>query len=147
VKTTFQIKGLATALNKVNAALADVQGKTTAGLLEAGLLVQGRAQKKVPVEYGVLRASAFTRKALKANKATGVAGEVGTVIVGFGAAYALYVHENLEQKLKGEPRKSGKGVYWGPDGEPKFLENALRRSNGDILKIVQKRAKIRGGKK
>ena len=48
-----------------------------------------------------------------------------TVSVGYETPYALYVHENLEMVLEGEPRSSGIGVYWGRPNAPgrsKFLE-------------------------
>lgn len=44
------------------------------------------------------------------------------VVVGFRAPYALPVHEKVEMKWRGLPRKSGIGVYWGPSGKAKFLE-------------------------
>lgn len=142
MKFGFKVEGISTVIGKLNTQIKETTGLTTQGLLAAGLFVQRAAQKKVPVEYGVLRASAYTRKdPARAFLA------IAPVEVGFSAAYALYVHENMEQKLKGEPRPSGLGVYWGPHGEPKFLENALRESVKDILQIVQKRAKINGGKR
>lgn len=48
------------------------------------------------------------------------------VIVGFAAPYARAVHEMVEMKLQGQPRPSGRGVYWGPHGEAKFLERPAR---------------------
>lgn len=51
-----------------------------------------------------------------------------SVIVGYTASYALYVHENLEMKWKGMPRHNGKGNYWDPQGrgQSKFLEQPAR---------------------
>lgn len=51
------------------------------------------------------------------------------VVVGYSAPYAVYVHENMEMKLEGEPRPSGIGVYWGrptAPGQSKFLEEPAR---------------------
>lgn len=123
-----KIKGLDKAIAEVNKAIGKIQGVTMGGLMSAGLLVQRRAQERVPVEYGNLRGSAYTRKTPENPK---------RVEVGFSAAYAFYVHENLEQKWKGQERRSGLGQYWGPKGEPKFLENALRDSKADILATVK----------
>lgn len=120
------VEGLAQVLSNLNRQIAKVKGNRTAGLMAAGLLVQRRSQQKVPVQYGKLRASAYTRKETEE-----------TVIVGYSAVYARRVHENLAQKWKGKPRKSGLGVYWGPDGEPKFLERAFRRSKSEIVQIVR----------
>jgi len=88
-----------------------------AGLLEAGLQVQRVAQERTPVDTGNLKNSAFTRKE----------GEM-SVLVGFNAAYAVFVHENLEAKH--------------PTGQAKFLESALRDNRDAILRIIQERAKV-----
>lgn len=124
-------EGMSRVLSNLNREIAKVKVKRMAGLMAAGLLVQRRAQKKVPVQYGKLRASAYTRRETES-----------TVVVGFSAVYARRVHENLAQKLKGQPRKGrngkpGIGVYWGPDGEPKFLERAFRQSRSEIVQIVR----------
>lgn len=71
--------------------------------------------------------------------------ERASVVVGYTAAYALFVHENMEMKLEGQPRPSGLGVYWGPEGAgPKFLEGPARE-NRDVLAEIVKTA-IRQGK-
>lgn len=62
------------------------------------------------------------------------------VAVGYSTAYALYVHENIEMKWRGLPRRHpAKGVYWGPKGQAKFLEQPFRELNrsgvtGDIVR-------------
>lgn len=119
-------EGMSAVLNNLNRQISRVKGNRMAGLMAAGLLVQRRSQQKVPVQYGKLRASAYTRKETE-----------DSVVVGYSAVYARRVHENLEQKLKGQPRKSGIGVYWGPEGEPKYLEKAFRRSRSEIVSIVR----------
>ena len=72
-----------------------------------------------------------------------------TVVVGFTAAYALYVHENMEMKLKGKSRrKPGKGYYWDPQGiaGPKFLERPARElsNSGELGRILT--SVVKGGK-
>lgn len=91
-------------------------------LLYLGLMVESRAKGKTPVEYGFLRASAFTERDA----------EGFNVRVGFSAAYAPYVHEATDEKLRGMPRPSGLGTYWSP-GESKFLEKAIE----EIRPLVQ----------
>lgn len=61
-----------------------------------------------------------------------------TGTVGYTSNYALFVHENIVQKLAGEPRPSGLGVYWGPAGEPKFLEGPAREMADELGKTVSK---------
>lgn len=117
-------------LEELNAALSRlapvVSEEAQAGLFAGGLIIQRESQKNTPVEYNVLRASAFTNKKPKG------------VEVGYGAEYAIYVHENMEQTLKGEPRESGLGTYWNPGG-PKFLEKAVNENAGEVFEQVRKR--------
>lgn len=61
--------------------------------------------------------------------------------IGFEAPYAIFVHENMQQKWKGLPRRPPKkGVYWGPAGEPKYLSRTMQRmrSSGEISRMIQK---------
>ena len=65
-----------------------------------------------------------------------------SVVVGYSAGYALYVHEAVGMKLKGLPRQPpGKGLYWDPQGraQAKFLEQPARElsNDGTLGKIVQ----------
>lgn len=119
------LEGLERVLANLNKEIAKKQEKQMAGMMAAGLLIQRRSQKLVPREKGILHASAYTRKDGPA-----------AVVVGYGASYALAVHENLEAKLKGTPRPSGLGVYWGPSGQPKFLEQPFREGKKDILETI-----------
>lgn len=81
-----------------------------------------------------------------------------SVTVGYTAAYAMYVHENIEMKWKGIPRdprlretKSGKhqdnprprkvnphGLFWDPQGQgqAKFLEAPARYLKPELRNIV-----------
>jgi hypothetical protein len=125
--------------------------KVELGLKTAGLYLQRASQLLVPVDLGVLKASAFTRAEGK--------GFSTLVIVGYTAFYAMFVHENVEMKLKGLPRGafrfkddvdmienlektySNRGNYWDPAGrgQAKFLEaparDETRRKN--MLNIVK----------
>jgi hypothetical protein len=127
-------RGIEEVLANINREISEIQGRGVDGLLEAGLSLQRRSQSKVPVEYGNLRASAYTRKSID---------EPLTVEVGFSAAYALEVHENLELKRAGQPRPSGLGVYWGPKGEPKFLESTVTEGASDFVEIVRRKAAVK----
>lgn len=85
-----------------------------------------------------------------------------SVIVGYTAAYALSVHENVEMKWKGLPRgagfsrkdgvvrfsskilktgsvgNTGKGFYWDPQGkaQAKFLEAPARTLRPELARII-----------
>ncbi len=121
---------------KLTAELARIKGQSIAGLLEVGLRVERDAKLKVPREYGALVGSGYTQKSPSVE---------GAVEVGFTSDYAVYVHENLEQKLKGQPRPSGKGVYWGPDGEPRFLAKAADKAVEYAAEVIAKHAAVKGG--
>lgn len=141
MKVKVEIKGLAEVNKALNSTIAKYPGATLAGLIEIGLKIQRDAQERVPVWLGKLKASAYTRKAIDHPSA---------VEVGFTAAYAAAVHENVEMKLAGKPRPNRKGhpkgtVYWGPKGEAKFLEKAVRRAEQGLARglanSVKKRVK------
>jgi hypothetical protein len=125
-----KVEGLQRTLDNLNKKIADAKNASQEGLFAAALFAQGEAQKLVPVEYGNLRGSAFTRKTPESKP------DELSVEVGFGAAYAIYIHENMEQVLKGQPRPSGLGVYWGPSGQPKFLEAPIQANHDKILRII-----------
>ncbi len=58
--------------------------------------------------------------------------------IGYGANYALYVHE-ASGKLAGQPRANGKGNYWDPNGEPKFLlKGATETAQNDLEAILRR---------
>lgn len=81
----------------------------------AGLLVQREAQKKTPVDTGLLRKSARTL----ANGS----GFDTTVSVSFSTAYAIYVHEDLEA--------------YHEVGQAKFLERAALENREEIIRMVK----------
>jgi len=104
---------LSVVLNNLNRQIGNIKQRSSAGLLAAGLLVQRGAQKKVPVLTGNLKGSAYTRK---------VSAHEPAVEVGFTAAYAIYVHENLEAHHD--------------NGEAKFLERSLNENRREILALI-----------
>ena len=124
----MSMEGLNRVMSNLSRSVSKIEGATVGGLLAGGLIIQGEAQRRVPVHYGKLRASAYTRKSPKRKEA---------VEVGFSAAYALWVHENLQAKLRGQPRKDGIGVYWGPKGEPQFLLKAANITRPRVLEAVR----------
>ena len=126
--------GIENITRDINAELRKIEGLTMEGLYVGALKVNALSKKRVPVEHGELRNSAYIRRDDKQK----------TIEVGFSAPHAVHVHENLEQKWKGRPRASGLGVYWGPAGEPKFLELSFTELKDEIIKGAAKRA---GGSK
>ena len=137
------LKGLDNVLKKLSKEIKKIEGATHEGLMAAGLFIKGESQELTPVDFGVLRNSAFMKPIAPLR-----------IAVGYTAEYAPAVHE-MPMKLKGKPRAdfgrtragvsfgggSGKGTYW-DSGENKFLEKAVKNNMPQTLKIIQKRAKI-----
>jgi len=89
--------------------------------------------RKLQAEFKNLIAEAKAKKNAKPS-----------VIVGYTAAYAVYVHENIEMKGKGQPRPKKKGggsggSYWDPQGraQSKFLETPARTLQPELAKIIR----------
>lgn len=117
-------------LRNLNKEIDGIKGATRKGAFKAAKHVEARAVSLAPREWGNLAASSFSRPSARG------------ALVGFSSEYALFVHENVEQKLKGQPRPSGRGNYWDTDGEPKFLEKPLKEDRDIILEIMRKEAKV-----
>jgi hypothetical protein len=116
---TGKIIGLEKALKAIQR-----QGKKGAkaigvGLKKGGLFLQRESQQLCPVEFGVLRNTAFTR-----SEGTEMNPEVR---VGYTAGYALYVHENLKAHH--------------PVGQAKFLEQPARQKQTEIKDVIVTTAK------
>lgn len=125
------ITGIRTVLLNIRRRHAKMGIDFERGATLAGLTLQRASQLKVPVDFGVLKNSAFTRK-------EGI-GLSASVIVGYTASYAVYVHENVEMKGKGLPRKKpSKGRYWDPQGrgQAKFLEEPARSMARELRNII-----------
>ena len=145
-KTGVKITGF-DELNVALAKFADAeQEKVRKGVQKASMFIKGESQQLTPVDFGVLRASAFYSTDIHNDYVRGR--------VGYTAEYAPWVHE-MPMTLKGEPRGdfgktragvsfgggSGKGNYW-DSGENKFLEKAINRNTKTIIKIIAKEAEF-----
>lgn len=148
----FKIKGFKRVSKNLNRAIKEIEGKSLKGLILAAIYLRrdmNTTSPTVPVDFRNLEASFFivTGKGIVSGapsfKGKG-AGEVGKsyttavgkakstvlthaepfVIIGFGANYAIYVHENYGAKFK----KSGSGAG--------FLLAALKRNHKKILSII-----------
>lgn len=146
-----QVTNLSSVQAAMARAIAQKRKGLATGIKKASVFLQRESMKIVPVDYGNLRASAFTRM-----EGEGTAKVVGTV--GYTAAYAVYVHENLDAahgtafnvKYAAELaaaralRKQRKGGTTGPfrhdrgpDQQAKFLEKPFRDNRAEILQIIK----------
>ena len=150
--SAIRVEGLDDVLEDLNKDIAGIKTRTRKGMITAGLLIQRKAQLNVPVDFGNLRASAFTiwsqggsvaaqfegedsasmsmeHARVVKNEMLGIKGNALfdlAVIVGFSAAYALYVHEDMTAKHN--------------VGTSKFLEKAFVENKEAILFAIQNEA-------
>ncbi len=133
-----RVTGVETVLKNLKTRRDALAAGLVRGLTLAGLRLQRESQRVVPVDYGILKASAFTRAEGK--------GLNTEVLVGYTANYALFVHEKVEMKLRGQPRMAPhKGRYWDPQGrgQAKFLEEPARRLSDELLQTIRNHMKIK----
>lgn len=111
---------------------ADAENRAERAMTEIGFSVMKQAKIKAPVVTGFLQGSGEV--IVDDNKVTWA----------FRAEYALYVHENVEQSGKGDPRPNAPGAFW-DNGEPKYLTKAIDEVLTDsFLEDVAKRRLIEG---
>jgi hypothetical protein len=148
-------------LQNLNKEIKKIEGGSLKGLISAGIIVIRDMEKtppKIPIDTSNLRASRFlvTSKGgtkqgsspefigedaaklstehgevLSENLVLAKATRQPTVVLGFSANYAMFVHEMV-------------GANFGREGSgAKFLEASLKRNKDKILKAIQGGAKIR----
>ena len=121
-----KIKGLQKVMNNLNREIGKIKEGTMKGLIESAAFIRVDMDKtppKIPIDTSNLRSSWFTTP----NPTP----KGPSLILGFGAAYAVFVHENLEARNWNRP---GSGA--------KFFEAALKRNTKEILRIIGNNAKI-----
>ena len=134
------LKGMEEVLANLNRQIAKQIKATETGLKAAAMVVNRDAVKLAPIDTGNLRASAYIRR-------VEIEGFVGFE-VGFGASYAVFVHENPRAgKTKGYSPKgvkyfkgkklTKKSTGFSQVGEWKFLEKAVFMNTKKILEIVK----------
>lgn len=115
-----KLTGMDTVLRNLNREIGKIKGRTIQGLLKAGLLVQGDAQRQTPVDTGALKSSAYT---------VGIQeGDTPIVEVGYTQSYAPFVHEIDKNYTVGN---------W------QFLRNSLDQNAEKVLRIIAEEAKIK----
>lgn len=98
-----------------------------AGLQRAADFILKESNKNVPYEFGDLRDSGAV-----AIHGRGTRAEAH---VFYSEDYAVAVHENMEMKLAGEPRPSGRWDYWDAyrgQGTHKYLERVALEQQRQI---------------
>jgi hypothetical protein len=134
-QATVTIVGVELVVKNIGNKGAAVKDALSKGLMLAGLELQKQSMLLAPVEFGNLKASAYTR-----------AENPFSVAVGYTASYALFVHEMVGMVLQGQLRQPSpphQGRYWDPQGQAqaKFLEVPFRAFQPQLLKIVAGKVK------
>lgn len=147
----LRISGVSNLLKNLQTSANVVNKNIEKGLIKAGVFLQRKSMEIVPVQFGFLKASAYSRLTVShSNTNTGV------VSVGYTAAYAVYVHENLEaahgraynvkhaEDIRNPNRshtvKSG-NFQRGSGQQAKFLEQPARQYRMQLLRIILQTAK------
>lgn len=97
--------------------------KIVTAITSASIIIATEAASMTPIDTSTLINSQY--------RSIDVNGTRVTSRIGYSASYALYVH-NARGKLKGQPRANGNGAYWGPNGEPKFLDKAVENTRSMV---------------
>ncbi len=96
---------------------------------------------------GITNVKALLDK-LEDRRRKSLTGDRGSVVVGYEARYAVYVHELIEMKLRGLDRIGKRpdgsqraGKYWDPQGrgQAKFLEQPTRElsNSGELSRVIR----------
>jgi len=153
-----KLLGTEKVMRNLNREIKKIKGRTTAGLIEASIVIRRDMDKRpplIPVDLGNLRASWFTTigranpeaggnfKGEDSGKMTSDHSRVLTsaagkakanphpiLIMGFSAGYSVPVHE-VDWK---EGKRPGSG--------PKFFESAIKRNHNTVLKIIANNVKF-----
>lgn len=121
----MKLRGIETAVQKLQATFRATGEAIELGLYAGGLIIEKDSLRRTPKDTGHLRNSIYTNAVGKRK-----------VEVGYTAEYAAAVHENLSPS-HGIPRGGNKrGTFWDV-GEPKFLEKAAHEKEQEALQAVQ----------
>ena len=129
-----KLKGINEAIARTSQIVDEITAvKVVRALKSATYIIRTESATLTPIETSALINSQFDTIEVNGTRVTGK--------VGYSANYALYVH-NSSGKLAGKSRPSGKGVYWGPHGEPKFLTKAAEKTKSLVDKAIKAEMKL-----
>lgn len=132
-----KFRGTRQAIDNTAKIIGEIQAVQIVRALKSAMyIIRTESATMTPIETSVLINSQFDVIETNGTRITGK--------VGYSANYAIYVH-NSKGKLLGTntPRASGKGVVWGPHGEPKFLEKAIIKTRGLVESAIRREMKLK----
>lgn len=122
IRKTINITGQNKVVREMNKRIAQVKARTRGGMQEAALVVRREAQLLTPVNTGNLKGSAYTEITSDLRRGVGA-------VIGYTAAYAPYVHENLDAHHA--------------VGQARFLATALVKKAKEVYRIILRSARIK----
>ena len=144
--------GIKQIMAKARKANTRITKNAVRGLKMGGVFLLRKSQEIVPVQFGTLKASGFTRN-------IGDEGSGADIVVGYGADvdYAVFVHEDLTKahgrefnikyqkqitaaNVAGKDTVKGGMFRRGENQQAKFLEQPAREYRKQIIKIVAREA-------
>ena len=142
IKPNTGLKGMDIVLSNLNKEIKAIEGRTMKGLIQGAIIIHTDMEKTpplIPIDTGNLRASWFTSTFREGRKFG--------LTIGFGANYALFVHEMIGPAKPGWKYGPGKGKkrWYIPraDAGPKFFEASLKRNKDLVLKEIADNAAIK----
>jgi len=149
--TFLRISGIPNLLKNLKTSANVVNKNIEKGLARASYFLYRRSQDLVPVQLGNLKGSGYWRRSVAHSKnATAI------FSIGYTAAYAVYVHENLEaahgraynvkhaDNIRNPKRshtvRSG-NTPRGSGQQAKFLEQPCRQYRMQLLRIILQASK------
>lgn len=155
----FKLEGIGNVMENLHKRLVQIKGRSMRGLIEVAILIRRDMEDTpplIPVDKGNLRASWFTvtssgfetggsaqfegksrtrmaaehRQAVSQARSSLVGKQDPVLIMGFSANYAWWVHENIGAKFKR------------PNAGAQFFRASIERNVDDIIRIIQKNARI-----
>ena len=162
-RSVVRVEGLEDVLKTLNAQIKLIPFRTLKGMISAGLTIQRRAQKLVPVDSGNLKASAFTTWATKASSSSPsfrqgkkgrkvdtakLAADHAQVVAQSKASLSsqVFLHPEVEVGFtanyaiyvhQDKEAKHPKGGEW------KFLQKALVQGQADIMRAIEKEVVVK----
>lgn len=131
------VKGIKEVRQKLKKITEEIGGsKAERAVAEVLIVGGGGALVRAPIAIGNLINSLFREVKKTGDHVTGR--------LGFGAEYAVFVHE-AKGVLMGTntPRwPKSDGVVWGPDAEPEFLTKGFEEHLSDIERVIKRTMKI-----
>jgi len=134
MKITHEIIGANKIAEQLRAKIGEIEKRSKNAIEAVGYRIQRESMERVPIAMGDLRRSANTRFEDRSNFKS-------YAVVSYGTAYAIFVHEAVEEKLRGKNRPKtadgqDQGKYWGPHGMSKYLESVPRDFRSELQQLV-----------